>query len=213
MRSLTLHKIAIAALCLLVVLSVACGGSEVKTSTSAVSDQPTPTKTPASPTATSIPPTSTSIPLPVPACKIIPSLAPGVLTSDLLVIEPVPSGTPANSSDLLGIWEGNWGPQDPSMRATPSVLIVQSVSSTGAKVAYVFRGQLQRVVDWEVTPEGKLRWVADYTGANNVPEHFELTMSLSPDGKVLHGEATITANGDGFTSLIDMERCSPPTTK
>lgn len=194
-------RIAPLLLTLTVVGVLACSSGETKSPSTLASNEPAAGSTP---TASG----SLSPPLPsLPACKIVPSLAPGVATADLLAVAQA-TDVPAGARTYLAIWEGFWGGQDPSTRSAASVFVVQSIAGAKVRVTYIFQGVLQRnATDWELTPDNKLRYVNDTTAANG--SRIEFTMNLTADGK-LHGERIQTNNGivaAGSPAIADLERC------
>lgn len=217
-----LRRFAIPAAVLAPLIAAACGGGNAIEPQVKNPDTPTippaatePLKSPTriSETSSTAIATSESTPTPeiLPECKIIPSLAPGVIKPEMLNIDR--KGAPEGYLPLLGIWEGYWGDQDLASRTAPSVFVVREIQANKATVSYVFDGALQTgAVTWDVTEDAKLRFVNESAGTGGEQNRVEFIMNVDPNGK-LHGERTQTSNGVhvlGSPALIEMERCQPP---
>jgi hypothetical protein len=123
-------------------------------------------------------------------CRVVPSLAPGVLSPERLAVDSPATGLPTNLASYLGVWEGYWD------GTNPSVLVIKSVSSSQAQVVYVFEGAVVAGVSvLEVTTDAKLQRIS--TGGG-------ISLAWSLMGERLSGELV---EGRARTS-ITMSRCS-----
>lgn len=132
------------------------------------------------------PPTPTSVPA-GPTCAY---LSPGTTFTVTLPAADVPAALAAYS----GAWEGLWG----GSAASPSALIVRSVTATRVEATYVFQG-VASVMNMNVT-------AARPAGPLTFGDSVLFTWTLSPDGTRLGG----TRTSAGQASSVTMNRCRLP---